>query len=150
MNKDLAKKIRLAAMNLLARREHSQQELLRKLMLKSFSADDCLQIIAQLATEGLQADARFAEAYTNSRVSKGYGPQRINQELTQRGIAAELAKQTLQMRDDWQMLAAQVRAKRFGPVLPTEAKAKAQQIRFMQYRGFSHEHIRAVFNPEWV
>ena len=36
------------------------------------------------------------------------------------------------------------RARKFGPELPKDWKERSRQARFLQYRGFSTDHIRAV------
>jgi regulatory protein len=74
---------------------------------------------------------------------------RIRAELRQQGIAPErideeLGRQTL----DWVALAAQVRQRKFGATLPRAAAERARQARFLQYRGFDHEHIRAALRRE--
>ena len=59
--------VRLAAMRLLTRREHSCQELKQKLERKGFNAGLVEDITAQLQQEGLLSDVRFAESYQRSR-----------------------------------------------------------------------------------
>ena len=41
-------------------------------------------------------------------------------------------------------LARAARARKFGPDLPKDWKERSKQARFLQYRGFSTDHIRAV------
>ena len=41
-------------------------------------------------------------------------------------------------------LARAARARKFGPELPKDWKERSRQARFLQYRGFSTDHIRAV------
>jgi regulatory protein len=139
--------LRLAAMDLLARREHLQRELQRKLR-KRF-ADHTLidDIIRQLAEEGLQSDERFCESYVNQRSSKGYGPERIRMELRQKGAPADLAALALDgLEVDWLELARGTRSKKFGDALPVEFREKSRQLRFLQYRGFSGDTISRVLD----
>jgi len=37
-----------------------------------------------------------------------------------------------------------VRARRFGAEVPADWREKARQARFLQYRGFSADHIRSA------
>ena len=134
------------AMNLLARREHSVAELVTKLS-TDFEYDDIISVISKLTTANLQSDERFAENYLRYRSQRGFGYQKIRQELKERGVDAELISNTLAESDiDWFALAAGVRCKRFGEQQPEDYKDRAKQQRFLQYRGFTHEQITESFN----
>lgn len=139
---------RNAAMNYLARREHSRQELTRKLSKKDFSRDEIDVALDKLEHDGLLDNARFAEAYTRSRVNKGFGPVRIRQELHERGVSDELAEQMLtHWSGDWIVLAQQQQQKRFKR--PAEDYAeRARQARFLQHRGFTSEQIWQVLGND--
>jgi regulatory protein len=45
---------------------------------------------------------------------------------------------------DFVSLARAARARKFGAELPKDWKERSRQARFLQYRGFSTDHIRAV------
>ena len=77
--------IRLAAMNLLAMREHSAHELRRKLAPR-FEGADVAAVIAVLTAENLQSDERYTEAFIIMRKRQGKGPIRIALELKEKGI----------------------------------------------------------------
>lgn len=134
------------AMNLLARREHSVAELVRKLS-ADFEYDDIIIAINKLTEKNLQSDQRFAENYLRYRSQRGFGYQKIRQEIKTRGVDAELISDALAESDiDWFALAAGVRCKRFGEKEPEDYKQRAKQQRFLQYRGFTHEQITESFN----
>ena len=134
------------AMNLLARREHSIAELVTKLSI-DFEYDDIIIVINKLTEKNLQSDQRFAENYLRYRSQRGFGYQKIRQELKERGVAAELISDALAESDiDWFALAADARCKRFGEQEPEDYKERAKQQRFLQYRGFTHEQITESFN----
>ena len=78
-------------MDYLARREHSEQELIRKLNSRGFDEELVEIAVAELMADGLLSDARFAEAFVNSRFQRGSGPQKIRAELRERGIAPSLS-----------------------------------------------------------
>lgn len=140
-----AASVRLAAMNLLARREHSELELRRKLASRGFEPALIDAAIASLLADRLLDDARFTEAYIRYRSSRGYGPVRIRQELKERGISDELLADHLDERDAlWREQVAEVRNKRFSGESPADYKERARQARFLQYRGFTHEQIQRV------
>jgi regulatory protein len=134
------------ALNLLARREHSRQELATKLSQREHEAEAIEQALDRLIENGLQSDARFAENYLRYRSSKGMGPQRIAMELKERGVNDETIRHAMQeSTTDWFELAQQVRCRRFGEEVPADFKDKAKQQRFMQYRGFTHDQITYSF-----
>lgn len=138
--------VRLAAMDLLARREHSVIELKRKLQRRF--GDECAidDQVARLAEEGLQSDARFAESFLCQRSGSGYGPARLKAELRERGLSDEQIDRGLQeLVVDWSELASQVLEKKFGPEPPVDAREKARRLRFMQYRGFYQDHYQPLF-----
>ena len=133
-------------MNLLARREHSVAELVTKLS-NDFEYDDIISVIDKLTERNLQSDQRFAENYLRYRSQRGFGYQKIRQELKERGVDAELISDTLAESDiDWFALAAAARCKRFGEQEPEDYKERAKQQRFLQYRGFTHEQITESFS----
>jgi len=133
------------ALDLLARREHSVAELRAKLLARDFAADAIDQAIDVLVHDGLVSDDRFAAAFVASRVRKGQGPVRIRGELKQRGVADELIVLHLEQATvDWTQLARSVRDRKFGPAPSDGYRERARQSRFLQYRGFSGEQIRAA------
>ena len=136
---------RKKAMDFLARREYGQQELIRKLAGKGYATSAAEQAVGRLTDEGLQSDRRFAESFIQSRVNQGKGPVRIRIDLGQRGISEATVDDALTEADvDWRSLAQAIRQKKFGNGRPADFKAKARQMRFLQYRGFEQSHIQAA------
>ena len=137
--------IRLAAMNLLARREHSLLELRRKLRRRFPDGQLVETQLQRLADENLQSDERFAEAFAWQRSSKGYGPLRVRQEMRERGLTdKEIAIAFEAAAIDWLALAQETFLKKFGEPGRVELKEKARRIRFMEYRGFSGDHYQSL------
>ncbi len=134
--------IRGAAMDLLARREHTLQELLTKLR-RRFDDPARLEVeLRKLAAESLQSDARFAESYVRQRADRGYGPLRIRRELRERGVSDEISALAFgAAAPDWQTLASRVMLKKFGALPPVDVREQARRARFMHYRGFEAEHF---------
>jgi len=137
--------LRLVAMNYLARREHSARELKDKLAARCDDAVLVDRVVHRLGEEGLQSDERFVEGFVRSRLQQGKGPLRIEQELRRKGVSESLAQMGLAQADvDWHQQARRVRDKRFGPSLPQDLKAKAKQLWFLQYRGFTADQAYAA------
>ncbi|MEH6469485.1 MAG: regulatory protein RecX [Porticoccus sp.] len=142
--------IRLRAMGLLARREHSHLELYRKLADRFPEHVDLLdQVLDGLQQDNLQSDVRFAEAFVSSRVRKGQGPHRISMELQQRGLNKLLAERAVvESGTDWMLLADEVMAKKYGKKPCNDFSELAKRSKFLQYRGFNTDQISACFNDD--
>jgi len=139
--------IRRAAMDLLARREHSLRELDNKLTRRFGESLLIYPELDRLRDEGLQSDERFAEVYLFSRAQRLYGPQRIKAELRERGISDTVAEATFKAADtDWRGNLEKLAASKFGDEPAIDFKEKAKRMRFLQYRGFSVEMISELVN----
>jgi regulatory protein len=133
-----------AAIALLARRDLSSDELRGKLQAKAFDAATAAAVVADLAQRGVVNDERYAQNYVAYHSERGHGPVRIAAELRRRGFAAAVVDAALASGPDWSVLACQVRRAKFGALPPQSWPEKARQARFLQYRGFSSDHIRAA------
>ena len=133
------------ALELLARREHTRRELIRKLIARGFADDVIMPVLEELERSGVLAEARFMDSFVRSRIAKGQGPQRIRAELAQRCIDDAAADEVVRSADvDWLETIRAVRTKRFGPELPHDYAERARQARFLQYRGFDGAQIKAA------
>ncbi|HEY9036763.1 MAG TPA: regulatory protein RecX [Pseudomonadales bacterium] len=138
------KAFRRAAMNSLARREHSRYELMQKLQQQGAEPAEAQAVVARLMAENLQSDLRFAEAMVRYQRNRSKGPLWIRQWLQEKGIDAGLIAEQLSG-SDWLAEAQAVRERRFGPELPRTAQERAKQMRFLAQRGFSADQMRALF-----
>jgi regulatory protein len=139
---------RRQALSALARREHSRLELERRLGARGYGPDVISVTLDRLERTGLLDADRFCESFVRSRISKGQGPARIERELAERGIDSARAGDALQDSQDWVALAREVRRRKFGQVVPDSYKERARQSRFLQYRGFSSDQIRAAMQRD--
>ncbi len=143
----VAKEIQEVCLRLLARREHSQQELLNKLALRGFDRDDAQPVIDELAEQGWQDDLRYAQSYARFRILKGYGPIRVGYELKQNGIAAfDLESIVKEEAGSWMALLEQVYGKKYTDDVVLERNEWAKRSRFLLHRGFSGAMISALFD----
>ena len=139
-----AQAIRAAALTLLARRDWLTGELSAKLQASGADGQAIAAVIAELLEEHLLDDARYAERYVASRAERGQGPLRIAADLSSLGASRELIDASIASGPDWRAVAGAVRRRKFGAAPPDSWAEKARQARFLQYRGFSSDHIRAA------
>lgn len=132
-------------MDLLARREHSRNELIAKLK-KRFEDDSLIiEVVDILVNEGLLSDERFTENYIRWRRERGFGPIRIRCELIEHGVNEEIIRANLDIQDEaWTERAQKEWQKKFNYCVPKNRHERAKQQRFLLYRGFTMEQIAQV------
>ncbi|CAK0750190.1 Regulatory protein RecX [Gammaproteobacteria bacterium] len=135
------------ALDLLSRREHSKAELSRKLRSHGVEQEEANATVAKLAEESLQSDDRFLESFVSARISRGQGPRKVASELAARGVSKESVVIALSA-VNWEKIAKGVRERRFGTVLPEDAKARVAQMRFLLQRGFSTRQAQTAVETE--
>ncbi len=134
--------LRDAAFRLLARREHSQRELMLKLQ-RRFPKCEPTQLSAvlqELAEEGYQSDARRQASLVRQAEARGQGPSRLAVKLREAGLSPPDEKE-----EDASVFARlqALQAQRFsGP--PQDARGWQKQARFFAYRGFPPALIRRL------
>jgi regulatory protein len=154
--------LRRAAMDLLARREHSRAELVDKLRRK-FSEDTAgvaqllPGVLDQLEQDGLLSDARFVAAYVRYRRSRGFGPLLIRQELRGKGVSSALLDAALAANTpEWLESLRELVARKQRLVSSAEnaqdaqeaRKARQKLYRFCLSRGFSSELIESALRSK--
>lgn len=135
-------KARSVALRLLARREHSRQELALKLRQRKLDGPIIAIVLDDYEREGWLDDNRFADVYSRQRIDLGYGPLRVLAELQQRGIhrSPECLEELAD--EDWIRNATLLREKRFGlSDLSKDWDEKVRQARFLTRRGFSASQV---------
>jgi regulatory protein len=140
---------RAASVALLARRDFASTELRRKLEEQGFDAPLVAEVVAELVNGRVLQDARYAENYVAYHADRGQGPVRIGADLKGLGLDAETIETALAGGPDWRALAREVRIRRFGLAEPKTWAEKGKQARFLQYRGFSSDHIRAALGADF-
>jgi regulatory protein len=136
------------ALRYLAAREHSRAELERKLASHAESQQQLAQVLDELQAKDFISEARVVESVVNRRQAK-LGASRIRNELQGKGLDTELVLQAL---DDLKATeferAREVWRKKFDAKAdaPTDAAARAKQMRFLAARGFGGDVIRRVLS----
>ena len=106
------------------------------------------EALAALVAERLLDDGRFLENFVRSHAGRGQGPARLRQELRQIGFGSEAIEEALAAGPDFLTLCREVRARKFGSRTPSSWAEKGKQARFLQYRGFSSDHIRLALGQD--
>lgn len=132
--------LRVAALRLLTRRDHSRAELQAKLTAQAESRELLEAVLDSLQGERLLSDQRFATQRVVARASR-YGNARLKQELRHRGIGDDDIVAALPEAGDEADRCRAVWSRKFGQA-PQSREEWAKQMRFLQYRGFSTEAIR--------
>ena len=147
--------LRRRAMDLLARREHSRQELEDKISARVPELEDGLldAVLDQLEADNLLSDHRFAESYVRMRRDKGYGPLYIQSRLQQCGVSRQILDAVLdgQSGDWFDAAESALQRKAGGGTVPVDEKYRARLLRFLASRGFtaeqSHKALRKLSTP---
>jgi regulatory protein len=135
---------RAAAVACLARRDYARGELGAKLRAQGFDEGTAAAVVTDLTREGVLDDERYAHNFVAYHAARGQGPVRIALLLRGLGVAEALIEAALGAGPDWRALARKARTARFGARPPADWPETARQARFLQYRGFSSDHIRAA------
>ena len=152
--------LRLAGMDLLARREHGSSELKSKLT-RRFRKRDCdpdtvEQVTQQLMEEGLLSDERFAVSRVRQLAGRGYGPSRIRNDLRQQDVGhliSDTMEEAFDSELNWEAEAAAVYEKKYAgkPIVgdwDARQRERGKRLRFMQYRGFAAEVSQKLVNED--
>ena len=140
------------AVGLLARRDYSTAELRRKLQDRGYLEAAIEPALIELEETRKLDDQRYGNNVVAYRARRGQGPARIRNELRRSGLDDEQIEAAVggsgEEGPDFITLAREARRRKFGSELPKDWKERARQARFLQYRGFSTDHIRAVLEGE--
>lgn len=136
------------ALQWLANREHSRQELRAKLLRAADDEQAATEIEAlldQLSAQGHLSEARFVESRVHARSAR-FGNRRIELELRRHGVAPDPELQE-QLRATELVRAREVWRKKFGH-RAADAAGRARQARFLAARGFGAEVVHQIVSGD--
>ena len=138
------------AISLLARRDYSSKELKKKLAQRGYIEHAYEVVVDDLVSMNKVNDERYGQNVVAYRARRGHGPARIRNELQRSGLTRSAIDDAVKGEEapDFLALARAARTRKFGPPIPKDRKERAKQARFLQYRGFSNDHIRAVLEGD--
>ncbi|PKF60380.1 transcriptional regulator [Psychromonas sp. psych-6C06] len=125
----------------LSRRDHSEQELRSKLSRKTDNQQWIDAVIDECYSYRYLDDDRFTESFIRSAQNKGYGINRIQRDLQQKGISQQQASHHFQASQfDYIDSATQLLDKRYRQRIEN-AHLKQKVMAFLQNKGHTFEHI---------
>ena len=138
------------AVALLAKRDYSTRELKKKLAERGYTEHAYEVVVDDLESMGKINNERYGQNVVAYRARRGHGPARIRSQLQKSGLSRAAIDEAVKGEEapDFLALARAARLRKFGPELPKDRKERARQARFLQYRGFSNDHIRAVLEGD--
>ena len=151
--------MKVRALQWLAQREHSRQELRDKLLRllpgrghgahhgdddvpsREAAAAEVEALLQWLEVHGHRSDARFVESRLRVRQAR-YGNLRIHQELKQHGLSLDAEGRDALQQSELERARA-LWSRRYGAP-PRDPAARLRQMRFLAGRGFSLDVVRRV------
>jgi regulatory protein len=134
----------MAALDALARRDHSAEDLRRKLLKKGYDGLVVAPLLEALSAENLLDDRRYMENFVAYHAARGQGPIRLRMELRRHGLDGPPVEAYLDSFPDWLAQLRKARQKKFGAALPANYADRQRQARFLGYRGFTSAQIRTA------
>ena len=135
------------ALKLLAQREHSRLELLRKLSPHVQDGDDLPAILDELEKRGFISVERVVESVIRSKAGR-FGTARVLHDLRSKGLDDETVRQASeQLRGSEHARAWTVWKQRFGSPAQTPQE-RMKQMRFLASRGFGGDVVRKVVDKQ--
>lgn len=135
-----AAELKTRALKLLARREHSREELARKLSPHAESPEVLERVLRELESKKQLSNERFAEVRANWLARK-YGAAKIRHDLESKGVEQHLVDRVSAAGE---LERAQAILARKYRVPATTRGERANRARFLQGRGFSSDVIRLL------
>jgi regulatory protein len=130
----------------LSRREHSEYELVNKLLQKGYEALEISRAMDKFKRAHIQSDSRFAESRIRDRAYKGYGEFWIRQELKQHQLSDEMIDMAMaEEPQDWFDIAKHWMSKKYSKqegMLKDDWKRLQKMKVSARNRGFSQDEIR--------
>lgn len=127
-------------MRYLARREHSRDELSRKLARYAESNEILEGVLRELESKKQLSNERFAEVRAHWLARK-YGAAKIRHDLNAKGVDAALIERVSL---EGEVERARSILQRKYRAAPSTREERARRARFLQGRGFSYDTIRAL------
>ena len=131
------------ALAMLDRRDYSRAELLKKLAEKGVEETEAAEAVERLTELGFVDDARYAPIIVRHYAAKGYGPQRVRQELQKRGIPKDLWDEAMEQMPAQDDTVDRLLRSKLKSESPDRAELKKAQD-FLLRKGYGWDEIKAA------
>lgn len=140
------------ALRLLARRDHSREEMRRKLAARGFPPEEIRDLLRKLEARKILDDFRYARHLAIALAQeKILGPERLRQKFFQKGIPAELTQDALTLAEETfptkerlgLIMERKLKGRRLEELTFTEKKKLAGAL---HRKGFPWEDIQATLD----
>ena len=141
---------RVKAMHYLALKARTEHEVRQKLLRQGFSDTVVESVVERLHERGYLDDEAYARSFVQGRFNnKGYGPQRIRNDLRRRGVAGALIEAALEqsMNEADTLSAARQHAEKRWEHLSRETDPRKRRKKlsdFLLRRGYTYDTVRRV------
>lgn len=139
--------LRARALRLLARREHSREELRRKLLPHLAEADNVESLLDDFTQRGWLSDARFAEQSIRAK-SRRFGPLKVAQHLRERGLDEQAIAAGFHAAGEEGIASIESVWKSRFAQRPKGDRELGRHVRFLQGRGFAIADILRFLKEE--
>ena len=138
------------ALNLLSRKSYTTAQIYEKLEAKEYTIDIIQEVLKRLVDVGLLNDEQYAITYINHQSIMGKkGPNKIKQELLQKGISERIIQKYLNLYEEENQLEHAIKLanqlvrnnRKYGPHF---IKQKIHQ--YLMTKGFNHSIIEAALS----
>ena len=131
------------ALAMLDRRDYSRAELLKKLVEKGEDETEAAEAVERLVELGFVDDARYAPIIVRHYAAKGYGPQRVRQELQRRGIPKDLWDEAMEQMPQQDDTIDRLLRSKLKSDAPDRAELK-KATDFLLRKGYGWDEIRSA------
>lgn len=139
---------------ILAKKDYSAHELLKKAKEKGFEQSEITNAIQELQLKGYQSDARLVESMITSAQGK-YGRSVVKRKCFEKGISGDLFEEIWESQTESeepeQLLELKLKVMRkykISDFHEIEPKTKARLWNYLQYRGFNPSQILEQWKNE--
>lgn len=137
------------ALRFLSRREHSRQELRKKLLPYAEDLSELDNLLDKLEKDKWLSNDRYAESLVR-RKSERFGALRIIDELKQQDVPTEtIERLKISLKESEPDRAWRLWSKKYGPDIQSEPKERAKQIRYLASKGFSMDLVLKVVSGRY-
>lgn len=132
------------ALRFLEHRDRTRREVEVRLLRYGYEPQTVDEVIAWLEELGYLNDARYAAAFAAEKRRAGWGPLRIRQSLSRRGVHPDLVREVTEDRGFPEALVETVRRRFVQAALADPAAARRRAVSFLARRGHDSDTIAAI------